>query len=67
MWLQICQGLLLLGFVVRLCLRVIYAATGRPKEESSGALGIFLTIVWFALAGVVLVRAGGLSTIVGYP
>ena len=67
MWLNICQGLLLSGFVARFLGTVIYAVNGRAKVEPSGALGVFVTIVWTFFAGLVLWRAGALTTIVGTP
>jgi hypothetical protein len=67
MWLQICQGLMLIGWLVGLVAHVIYAVSGRDAVGPTGALGIFITLVWYALAGLVTWRSGAISTIVGLP
>jgi len=67
MWLNICQGLVLVGWVWRLVAGVIRASVGRDKQEPSGFLGIFITLVWCAMSGVIVWRSGALSTILGSP
>lgn len=67
MWLQICQGLVFLCLFGNLIGGVIRAVSGRDKVEPTGALGVFLVLMWTALCTAVAIRAGALSTIVGYP
>ena len=67
MWLNICQGLVLLGWVWRICLGVIRASIGQKETEPLGMLGIFLTIVWAVISAAVIIRSGAINTIVGYP
>lgn len=67
MWLNICQGLVLFGWLFRLTMNVTYAARGREKVEASGALGIFITLVWMAFNAAIIWRSGALSTIVWTP
>ncbi len=66
-WLQICQGLLFLGWLARFCFYVIYCKKERPAEEAKGLVGFFLAVVWYGLALVIGWRAGAFSTIVAPP
>lgn len=66
-WLQICQGLMLLGWLVGLVLAVIRAAIGRDKQEPTGAVGIFVVLVWCSLTATVMWRSGAISTILPVP
>ena len=64
MWMHICQGLMLVGWLVRMTSNMVYAANGRKAEEASGAVGIIVHVIWGALAGVVLWKSGAVSTMV---
>lgn len=67
MWLNICQGLLLVGWLMRLCASMLWAANGRKEVEATGFVGVFCAILWAALGAVVLWRSGAMSTILGAP
>lgn len=64
MWFHICQGLLLVGWLARMLGNCVFAARGRPKQEPTGGVGVFLVIVWACLGALILWRAGAVSTIV---
>jgi hypothetical protein len=63
MWLNICQGLVLVGWILRFVTCVIRQVSGTTKTEPTGALGVFIAVIWYALSAVVIWRSGALSTI----
>lgn len=67
MWLNICQGLLFLGWLGRFSIYVVYCGKERPAEEPKGWVGFVLALLWYGLALVIGWRAGAFSTIVGVP
>lgn len=67
MWLQICQGLMLLGFAARVIHAVKVSAVGREAQEPTGFAGIFASLVVMFLIGLVTWRSGAFSTILGTP
>jgi hypothetical protein len=67
MWLNICQGLLVLGWLGRFSIYVVYCAKRREAEEPKGIVGFFLACLWYGLALVIAWRAGAFTTIVGSP
>ncbi len=67
MWLNICQGLVIVGLLIRLITLVKTAALGSDKVEASGAFGIFVSILWWGFIVVITVRAGAISTIIELP
>jgi len=67
MWHHICQGLMLLGLVGRLADNLYVAAKGRKEREPTGGVGIVVSVIYCALAALVVWKSGALDTIVGSP
>ncbi len=67
MWLNICQGLVLLGVVCRMLHNVKVCAVGRDKAEPTGAVGIFSSLVLFAIWAAIVWRSGAFTTILPSP
>lgn len=66
LWLPVCQGLVLLGWLWRLFVGVARAHTG-AKIEPTGGIGVFAAVLWGLLSALVIWRSGALSTIFGAP
>jgi hypothetical protein len=58
-WLNICQGLVLLGWAWRLLRGIMQSVLGiEPVKPTARAM---------AISAAVIIRSGAVSTIVGYP
>lgn len=63
MWMHICQGLVILGWLVRLTGNILLAWAGKDKQEPTGAAGIIITLIWSTLTAVVIWKSGAISTV----
>lgn len=64
MWMHICQGLVIIGWLFRLSANILLAWTGKDRVEPTGAAGIIINLLWSTLTAVVIWKSGAISTVI---